>query len=115
MSKNQETYWFVRPLNALTNEQIAAELAAIGKAMEATRRAEDDPFGDYQVDWAFVESLFRLGDKKLIRFSIIRREGLYGKEKDVTRVVGRFFTPKKPAIVAKAEADLAALKKKRTE
>jgi hypothetical protein len=116
MPEKPETYWFVRPLNALTNEQIAAELAAIGKAMEATRRAEDDPLGDYQVDWAFAKGLFRLGDKKLIKFSIIRRKELYGKEEDVTELVKKqFFAPKKPASIAKAEADLAASRKKRAK
>jgi hypothetical protein len=115
MSKKQEMYWFVRPRNALTNEQVAAELTAIGKATEATRRAEDDPFGDYQVDWAFVKSLFQLRNKELIQFSVIRRNGLYGKEEDVTRIVEIFFTRKIPASVAKAKADLAALREKRTK
>jgi hypothetical protein len=98
----------------MTNEQIAAELAAIGKSTEATRREEDDPFGDYQVSWAFVRGLFRLRNKEIISFSVIRRRGLYGKEEDVTRVVEVFFAGKVPAGVAKAKADLAALRKKRT-
>jgi len=115
MSKKRETYWFVRPRNELTNEQIAAELAATGKVVEATRRAEDDPFGDYQVSWAFVKKLFQLGNRELIRFSVIRRRGLHGKEKDVTKVVERFFAPKKPASVAKARADLVALREKRAK
>lgn len=115
MMEKQQTYWFVRPLNALTNEQIAAELAAIGKAAEAARRVEDDPFGDYQVDWAFVKSLFRLRDRGLIKFSVIRRNGLYGQEEDVTGIVERFFAPKGSASVAKAKSDLAALLKKKVK
>jgi hypothetical protein len=80
--KRPQTYWFAEPLNSLTNESIARELAKDSDVSEML----DLNIGDnrkrkvFQLPSYNLVSLLRAGRLQFgFKFNIYRRQGLYGK------------------------------------
>ena len=110
MTGEIEYQWFVKPRNGITNESIAAELAASGQSFDAElRKRNGQRF--YQVDWSFIKALYELRNESM-SFSVHNRVGRDGELRNVTRVVDRMFHAKPAAPVRKAKADLAKLRRR---
>ena len=104
-----EYQWFVKPKNSLTNETIAAELAASGHASDTEIRSGAGE-GMYRVEWSFIRSLYELRNGS-ISFSVHNRIGRDGELRNVTDIADRMCGKKPSASVKKAKADLATLRR----
>lgn len=112
MTKGKNGYqWFVKPRNGITNEAIAAELAASGQSFDAELRQRNGQ-RFYRVEWSFIKALYELRNESMA-FSIHNRVGRDGELRNVTDVVQQMFHPKPSAPLRKASADLAKLRRRK--
>ncbi len=104
-----EYQWFVEPKNSLTNEAIAAELAASGRASDTEIRSRA---GErmYRVEWSFIRSLYELRNGSM-SFSVYNRIGRDGTPRNVTGIADRMCGKKPSSSVKKAKSGLATLRR----
>lgn len=82
VKKKVQTYWYAEPLNPVTNESIARELAKSADVSEAINLDVGDgaQHSVYQLPSYQLVSMLYAGKRQFsFKFKIYRRQGKYGK------------------------------------